>query len=62
MQQSCTIAIDLPQKMLVKAGTVYVAYNDPVYLAERHGLDLQGEGIMNISAALSRLAEAATAP
>lgn len=64
MQASRTVAIDLPQKMLVweDTGTVYVAYNDPVYLAERHGLDPKGEGIANISAALSGLADAATAP
>ena len=64
MQESRTVAIDLPQKMLVweDAGTVYVAYNDPVYLAERHGLDPQGEGITNVSAALSGLADAAVAP
>ena len=64
MQQSRTIAIDLPQKMLVweDAGTVYIAYNDPAYLAERHGLDPQSEGITNVAAALSSLAEAATAP
>ncbi len=64
MQQSRTIAIDLPQKMLVweDAGTVYVAYNDPAYLAERHGLDAQSKGIMKVSAALSGLADAATAP
>ncbi len=64
MQESRTVAIDLPQKMLVweDEGTVYVGYNDPVYLAERHGLDPEGEGIMNISAALSGLADAAVAP
>lgn len=64
MQAGRSIAIDLPQKMLVwrDAGTVYVAYNDPAYLAERHGLDPESEGVMNIAAALSGLAEAATAP
>lgn len=64
MQEGRTVAIDLPQKMLVweDAGTVYVGYNDPVYLAERHGLDPQSEGITNISAALSGLADAAVAP
>ena len=64
MQEGRTVAIDLPQKMLVweDEGTVFVAYNDPVYVAERHGLDPEGEGIMNISAALSGLADAATAP
>lgn len=64
LQEARTIGIDLPQKMLVwrEAGTVWVAYNDPVFLAERHGLDPQGEGITGIAAVLERLAEAATAP
>ena len=64
MQEQRTVAVDLPQKMLVweDAGTVYAAYNDPAYLAERHGLDPQGEGLSKVSAALANLAKAATAP
>ena len=64
MQERRTVAIDLPQKMLVweDAETVYAAYNDPAYLAERHGLDPQGEGLQKVAAALANLAKAATAP
>lgn len=41
MQARRTAAIDLPQKLLVweAAGDVYVTYNDPQYLAARHGLE-----------------------
>ncbi len=41
MQCARTMAIDLPQKALVwedEAGKVWLAYNDPGYLAVRHGL------------------------
>ena len=64
MQEQRTVAVDLPQKMLIweDAGTVYAAYNDPAYLAQRHGLDPQGEGLSKVSAALANLAKAATAP
>ena len=64
MQQQRTIGIDLPQKMLVwqDGSAVYVGYNDPVYLAERHGLDAQNEAITMTAGALANLAEAAVAP
>jgi len=42
MQSAQSIGIDLPQKMLVfenREGAVSVAYNDPAYLAARHGID-----------------------
>jgi uncharacterized protein (DUF302 family) len=42
MQANPQIGIDLPLKALVyqdAAGKVWVAYNDPNWLAERHGLD-----------------------
>ncbi|WP_459810301.1 DUF302 domain-containing protein [Halopiger thermotolerans] len=47
MQAQRSIAIDLPQKLLVWAadGDVYVTYNDPQYLAHRHGLE--GEELRN---------------
>ena len=41
MQASPGIAIDLPLKILVaedEAGKVWISYNSPEYLAERHGL------------------------
>ena len=58
MQASRTIAIDLPQKMLVweaDEGT-RVAYNDPTYLAERHGIDDQSDRLEQIRSVLDGLA------
>ena len=63
MQAARTVAIDLPQKMLIyedEAGDVYVAYNDPQYLAERHALTGVDEPLTTVSNALSNLANAAT--
>lgn len=65
MQTKQTMGIDLPQKFLAweaEDGTVYLAYNDPAYLAERHSLDGQGEVLDMIATALAMLAEGATAP
>ena len=41
MQAAQTIGIDLPLKALVwqdEDGTTFVSYNDPIWLAQRHGL------------------------
>jgi uncharacterized protein (DUF302 family) len=41
MQSAQTIGIDLALKALVwrdEAGTTYLSYNDPAYLARRHGV------------------------
>jgi uncharacterized protein (DUF302 family) len=41
MQERQAIGIDLPLKVLVyedASGTVWVAYNEPTWIAERHGL------------------------
>ncbi len=64
MQSGQSIGIDLPQKMLVfenGEGFVSVAYNDPSYLAERHGIDDQQGIIATVTNALANLAAAATA-
>ena len=56
-----TTAIDLPLKVLVREdgeGKVWVAYNDPEYLRERHGFPEQM--VQNI-AAVEALARAAAA-
>ncbi|MCR9143887.1 MAG: DUF302 domain-containing protein [bacterium] len=62
MQESRTVAIDLPQKMLIwedDAGAVWLAYNDPAYLARRHGL--KNEAVLSkIAGALEAFARAAT--
>ena len=57
-----TLGLDLPQKMLVyesAPGEVTVAYNDPAYLADRHGVDQGQEEIATIGSALEQLASAA---
>jgi LPXTG-motif cell wall-anchored protein len=64
MQSSQTIAIDLPQKFLVwenDAGQVQVTYNDPQYLANRHGITDRDDIISQVSTALGNLSGAATA-
>ncbi len=62
---SQSIAIDLPQKMLVwqaEDGKVYLGYNDPAYLKERHGTEGCDEAFTKITGALANFAKAATAP
>ena len=64
MQTAQTVAIDLPQKMLIyedEAGDVFVAYNSPFYLQERHGIEGQDDTLNTIANALNGLAKAATA-
>ena len=59
MQSARTTAIDLPQKLLVWAdqdGRVFVTYNDPLYLRERHGIEGRDEILTTMSDALSNLA------
>lgn len=63
MQSAQTTAIDLPQKFLVyedAEGQVFVSYNDPTYLSERHGIQDQDEELGMISKALAGLAATAT--
>ncbi len=63
MRASQTVGIDLPQKMLVyqtAAGRVFVAYNDPAFLAERHEIPASLEEIGQAQTALAQLAEIAT--
>uniref|UniRef100_UPI003593B341 DUF302 domain-containing protein n=1 Tax=Persicitalea sp. TaxID=3100273 RepID=UPI003593B341 len=63
MQSAQTIAVDLPQKMLVwetANGKVNVSYNDPGYLANRHGVMGNEDTIDKIKNALSGLAAGAT--
>jgi len=64
MQSAQTIGIDLPLKVLVwqdAAGTIWLSYNDPRWLAERHGLGHEVDAAVNgMSAALAAIAKAAT--
>jgi uncharacterized protein (DUF302 family) len=66
MQAAQTIGIDLPLKALVyadAAGKTWLAYNDPAWLAQRHGLGQEVEPTVKaLTAALAALATVATAP
>ena len=59
---SQTAALDLPQKALVykdESGQVWLAYNDPAYMAERHniqGCDAAVQKVTNALANFSRIA------
>lgn len=63
MQCNPNVAIDLPQKALIwedDSGQVWLAYNDPNYLALRHDLRGCEEVLAKVSAALANFATAAT--
>lgn len=65
MNCSQSIAIDLPQKALVwedKNGDVWLAYNDPAYLKDRHATEGCDEVFEKVSGALANFAAGATAP
>lgn len=60
MQETQSVGIDLPQKLLVwedEHGDVNVTYNDPEYVAARHGIEGQEELLGIIEDALTTLAE-----
>jgi uncharacterized protein (DUF302 family) len=64
MQSAQTIGIDLPLKALVwqdASGGTWLSYNDPAWLAKRHGLGHEAEATVNaLAAALGALAKTAT--
>jgi uncharacterized protein (DUF302 family) len=66
MQSTQTSGIDLPLKALVwqdASGTAWLSYNDPAFLAHRHGLEHADDTSVNaMSAALQAIATKATAP
>ena len=63
MQSMQTIGIDLPLKMLVwqdAAGDTWLSYNDPHWIAKRHGLGQETKATIDaMSAALGALAKIA---
>ena len=65
MQSAQTIGIDLPLKALVwqdATGDTFLSYNDPAWLAKRHGVGGTSDALVgNLSAALQAVAKAATA-
>jgi uncharacterized protein (DUF302 family) len=64
MQSNQTIGIDLPLKALVwedASGATWLAYNDPAWLAKRHGLGPEVEAAVSaIAAALKAITKTAT--
>ena len=66
MQSDQTMGIDLPLRALVwqdAAGNTWLSYNDPSWLAQRHGLGAEAATTVRaLTAALNALAKAATAP
>ncbi len=63
MQDAQTTGLDLPQKILVyqnDQGIVNVAYNDPMYLKERHDISGAQEVLLKVSGALDNITNAAT--
>src|SRR5215471_10185058 len=64
MQAVQTIGIDLPLKALVwqdASGVTWLSYNDPAWLAKRHGLGSDVAAAVNgMTAALAAVARAAT--
>ena len=64
MQSIQTIGIDLPLKALVwqdTSGNTWLSFNDPSWLAKRHGLgDELGATVSAMTAALAAIAQAAT--
>jgi len=62
MQCSQSIAIDLPQKILIwedEPGNVQIAYNDPGYLKNRHGAQGCDQAFETVANALENLMESA---
>ena len=66
MQSLQTIGIDLPLKALVwrdASGATWLSYNDPAWLAHRHGMGEEAKPVLNaLAAALNALATKATTP
>ncbi|HEX3182033.1 MAG TPA: DUF302 domain-containing protein [Beijerinckiaceae bacterium] len=64
MQAVQAIGIDLPLKALVwqdEAGETWVSYNDPLWIAKRHGLNEKAEmAARAMAAALQAVTSAAT--
>jgi uncharacterized protein (DUF302 family) len=58
MQAARSVAIDLPQKLLVwdDGGQTKVTYNDPQYLARRHGIEGETQRLNRIGSVLNDLA------
>ncbi len=57
-----TAGIDLPMKALAwedEKGNVWLGYNDPKYIASRHGITDRGEVVKKMSGALNKMSDIA---
>lgn len=63
MDAAPTLALDLPQRMLVleEGGRVWLVYNDPQFLFQRHGLAGREQAAERIRGVLAAIAEEAGA-
>jgi uncharacterized protein (DUF302 family) len=64
MQAVQTMGIDLPLKALVwqdASDETWLAWNDPAWIAARHGLSEEGAVVGKLAALLDEIAKAATA-
>ena len=64
MQESQTIGLDLPMRVLVyegAEGTTHLLYHAPAELAEAHGIDEDHEIIRKMTGGLDKLTDKATA-
>lgn len=62
MQSNQTIGIDLPLKVLIwedDKGIVTLEYNDPAWLAKRHGISDREKAFAKMAAALAAFSDAA---
>jgi len=58
-----TAGIDLPMKALAwqdADGKVWLGYNDPQYIADRHGIENRAEIVKKMTGALNKLTDIAT--
>lgn len=62
MKCARTVALDLPQKALIwedDDGTVWISYNDPAYLQQRHNIQGCDKVLAKVTGALSKMTGAA---
>jgi uncharacterized protein (DUF302 family) len=65
MTSQRTVGVDLPIKVLIweePDGKVWIAYNDPAYLAERHNIGDRDEVLAKMGRAVKGLVSAAASP
>ncbi len=60
IQETSLFALDLPLKLLINEdinGDVFISFNDPVYLAQRHGVDVDNSAILMMKNAIEKITQ-----